>query len=310
MTVYLNDPDFTLHVGDALTVLRELPDESADCCVTSPPYLWLRQYGEDEAEIGRELAIAEYVAALTSVFREVRRVLTPAATLWLNLGDSYSNEGKSGGVGLGKNYTSALGGYDRTLRRTGLKPKELCGIPWEVAFALRADGWTLRRDVIWDKSNAMPDGAQDRPTSAHEYLFMLTKQPTYYWDKQAAQEPAAWDRWGAQTNPKGSGWITAAPDDLAARDSRNIRSVWRIPTANFPAAHFAVMPDELATRCILLSTRPGECVLDPFMGAGTTALSARKHGRMVVGIELYEDNCRLIAERLSQLSLLSDGVAS
>lgn len=186
-----------------------------------------------------------------------------------------------------------------------LKPKDMVPIPWMIAMALQEDGWYLRRDVIWEKTDGMPESARDRPTSMHEYIFMFTKSGYYYWDRDAAQEPAAWERWGRQTNVKGAGWITSEPIDLSERDTRNIRSVWRGKTANFSEAHFAVMPLWIVERCINLSSKPSDIILDPFGGAGTTALAARNLLRKSVLIELSEEHCVLIAKRLQQLSLLT-----
>ncbi len=208
---FVADPDFTLYVGDALAVLRELPADSVHCCVTSPPYLGLRDYGHTE-QIGLEPTIGEYIAALVAVFGEVRRVLRADGTLWLNLGDSYNayNGGAGPGSKLSKIQTEArprlASGFG--LQQKELKPKDLMGIPWRVAFALQADGWYLRSDIIWSKPNPMPESVTDRPTKAHEYLFLLTRSPRYFYDADAIAEPAAWDRWGDQTVGDGSmGWI-------------------------------------------------------------------------------------------------------
>lgn len=210
---YLSDPDVTLYHGDCLTVLRELPDEFVDCCVTSPPYWGLRDYGHD-GQVGLERTPADYITALVEVFNEIRRVLRGRGTLWLNLGDTYNayNGGAGPGSQLSKTQTEQrpklASGYG--LQDKSLKPKDLIGIPWRVALALQAAGWWLRSDIVWSKPNPMPESVTDRPTKAHEYVFLLAKSEGYHFGQDELREPAAWERWGDQTNGKHEGQGTAA----------------------------------------------------------------------------------------------------
>lgn len=253
--------------GDCRQVLASLPDDSVHCCVTSPPYFGLRDYGMPE-QIGMEPTPAEFVANLVAVFREVRRVLRPDGTLWLNIGDSYAGGG-------GGNYSKSAkqtshGGHITNVRNrpdwlaaAGLKAKDLIGVPWMLAFALRAEGWFLRQDIVWSKPNAMPESVQDRCTKAHEYVFLLSKSPSYYFDSASMKEPAA----GEQL-------------------TRNRRSVWAIATKPFRGAHFATMAPDLAEACIKAGCPIGGTVLDPFGGAGTTGLVAGQLQRDAVLIEL------------------------
>jgi DNA modification methylase len=362
------DADFTLHVGDCMEVLLTLPSESVHCCVTSPPYWGLRDYGTgawdgcdpdcdhvvygggppesstlDGAKnrgrsyvtanpcpkcgarrIDQQLGLEEtpelYVARMVAVFREVRRVLRKDGTCWVNLGDSYAGSFHDGGARLGP----------------GLKPKDLVGIPWRVAFALQQDGWYLRSDIIWAKPNPMPESVSDRPTKAHEYVFLLAKSPRYFFDQEAVRE-------GFAADPEnGGGWSQRYRDEQRkATDGgndfgrtynptgSNVRSVWTFATQPYPDAHFATFPEELPRRCILAGTSEScgcgygdeapalarrrhlplppvpATVLDPFLGSGTTAHVARKHGRRSIGIELNPEYARLAAERTQQLSLLA-----
>lgn len=342
--IYLQDPDFTLHLGDVREVLAELPAESVNCCVTSPPFYALRDYGMD-AQIGLEATPELWVDELVAVFRQVRRVLRDDGTLWVECGDSY-NSNESGGM---TGSTLTKGGQQTPHNRVGksrvggLKPKDLLGQPWLLAFALRADGWYLRQAIIWHKPNAMPESATDRCTTAHSYVFLLSKKPRYWFDAEAIAEPAEWARWGDQTVPKyegtetASGWVQPKTKaELVARGGRtnngqydgsdpmrrgfeqrleredglkNPRSVWTIPTRGYPDAHFATFPEALPARCIKAGCPVNGVVLDPFMGSGTTALVARKLGRRSVGIELNPEYAALCAKRLSQLSLLSEPAA-
>jgi site-specific DNA-methyltransferase (adenine-specific) len=264
--------------GDALKRLREMPDESVQCCVTSPPYWGLRDYGVD-GQLGLEKTPELYVAALLEVFTEVHRVLRSDGTLWLNLGDSYSNIGKWGGSSSGK-HARALHGSHQTSSRAhggkipGLKPKELIGIPWMAAFALREASWYLRAENIWHKPNAMTESVRDRTSRAHEHLFHLTKAPHYFYDYDSVAEPAI------------QGGV------------RNKRSVWEIHTRHFPGAHFAVFPVALVEPCILASSSTGDTVLDPFAGAGTTGLVANRLNRDFIGIELNPEYVELGRRRI------------
>jgi DNA modification methylase len=336
---WLQDADVTLYHGDVLTVLRDLPAESVDTCVTSPPYWGLRDYGQ-EGQLGLEPTPEEYVTRMVEVFREVRRVLAPHGTVWLNLGDSYANNHpnpnnddarweKSGLAGIGsKKYRDTLkGGTARTVPKAtpGLKNKDLVGIPWRVAFALQADGWYLRSDIIWAKPNPMPESVTDRPTKAHEYVFLLSKQPRYFFDQEAVREPQeasslkrlatgwngdkvrGWPRKGQHNNF--DRYMGKTAEEIAALPGRNIRSVWEIATQPYAEAHFAVFPEELPRRCILAGCPEQGVVLDPFGGSGTTALVARKHNRRSILIELNESYCELAARRLQQQSLFAESAA-
>jgi DNA modification methylase len=306
-----------IHNEDCRTGLQRYPDNFFHCCVTSPPYWGLRDYGVAD-QLGLERTPEEYVANMVQVFREVKRVLRDDGTLWLNIGDSYAHNG------------AAYGNAKSTL--TGLKPKDLVGIPWMVAFALRADGWYLRQDVIWAKKNCMPESVKDRPTRSHEYIFLLTKSEKYYYDSKAIQEPAVYDIDGTGTAARKerqkdtnksipSGKIAGIRpskkdkqrghsrrhsgfndrwDNMSTREQctgmRNKRDVWHMPTAQFSEGHFATFPEELPHTCILAGCPDGGNVLDPFMGAGTTGMVARKLQRNYVGFEL-NTNYVAIAER-------------
>ena len=271
-----------------------------------------------DQQVGLEPSPAEYVERLVAVFREVRRVLRDDGTLWLNLGDSYNGQApnRSGQHGYDDGRTNrssrfSVGGV------AGLKPKDLVGIPWKVAFALQADGWYLRSDIIWSKPNPMPESVSDRPTKAHEYLFLLAKQPRYYWDADAIREPlkpgADHDRHvNGHIGPNSSKAIGIGDTHLMQSNpaGRNRRSVWTVATQPFPEAHFATFPEALVAPCIQAGSRECDTVLDPFIGSGTTALVARKHGRRCIGIDLSESYLEIAARRTQQLSLLAEEAAS
>jgi len=268
----------TIRNGDCRNILQELPDESVHCVVTSPPYWGLRDYGV-AGQLGMEASLGEYVDVMVDVFREVRRVLRKDGTLWLNLGDSYAAQIN----GRSAHDTKLKGMDDRTFRDkpfstigNGLKPKDLCGIPWRVAFALQADGWWLRQDIIWSKPNPMPESVTDRCTKSHEYLFLLTKSKRYYYDAEAIAEAANYPEGPGNIIPcKGAGdpFMDTRGNlyKIGPRATRNRRSVWEVTTQPFSEAHFATFPPELPRRCILAGCPPGGVVLDPFMGSGTTA---------------------------------------
>jgi DNA modification methylase len=429
---YVNDPDFTLYVGDALDVLRELPDGSVHCVVTSPPYFGLRDYGTGTWENGdpdcdhvagpargdqdretpggrggsfrggtmqyaitcgkcsarrvdQQLGLEPlhdcngwatrdrcgkcYVCRMTTVFRQVRRVLRDDGTCWLNIGDSYAGGAITGEPRPGTQRADGKRSANSPRNRNGIgaipncKQKDLIGVPWRLALSLQADGWYLRSDIIWAKPNPMPESVTDRPTKAHEYVFLLSKSPRYFFDQEAVREPFSGGTHsrGSQIpreTPKnaepGSGiknnrsmgkaiWKQAAvpppqeetlgdlegesprgPDgrrnthiaggdgSLQHRDgdrwpgtARNVRSVWEIATQPYPEAHFATFPVALAERCIQAGCPENGTVLDPFMGSGTVAVAARKHGRNSIGIELNPDYAELAARRTSQLSVLA-----
>lgn len=312
---FLQDSDVTVYVGDALTTLRELDDESVDCCVTSPPYWGLRDYGV-EGQLGMEATPAEFVANMVSVFTEVRRVLASHGTLWLNLGDTYAaNRTYQVTHTRDQNNDSNRGGMSIP---DGLKEKDLIGVPWRVALALQEDGWWLRSDIVWAKPNPIPESVTDRPTRSHEYVFLLSKRAHYYYDSLAVREPAEWRRWGDQTSPKyedrpGVKGHSIAPRTLSELDleerraaGKNLRDVWSIKPQPYADAHFATFPEELVRRCILCGCPKDGVVLDPFAGSGTTLLVARKERRHAIGIELSEEYAREhIAQRLAQQSLFA-----
>ena len=313
MKPWLDHGDVRLYHGDVIACLEHLPPGSCQTCVTSPPYWGLRDYGQP-GQIGLEPSPAEYVDRIVQVFRSVWRVLRDDGTLWLNLGDSYTSGGRDGfGPQSGKQQTNVGSlGMPRAMQPPGLKPKDLVGIPWRVAFALQADGWYLRSDIIWSKPNPMPESVTDRPTKAHEYVFLLSKRPRYFYDADAIREPHESTRWGGRhSGPNTDDWKNGSR--IRERDDRdhypdggrNARSVWEIATQPFPEAHFATYPAALVRRCILAGSREGDTVLDPFVGSGTTAHVARKHGRHAIGIDLNSDYLEIAARRLQQLSLLT-----
>lgn len=290
--------------GDCLDVMRDWPDGVIQTCITSPPYWGLRDYGV-EGQLGLEPTPEEYVAKMVEVFREVRRVLRDDGTLWLNLGDSYANDAKWGGKTGGKQSylpDNDIRGCGRGKRKTGLKPKDLVGIPWMVAFALRADGWYLRSDIIWSKPNPMPESVTDRPTKAHEYLFLLAKSQKYYYDVEAIAEDLA-----VPPHAPGNRKLDASRNDhdqmekvWGSSGKRNKRSVWTIATQPFSQAHFATFPEKLIERCILAGSPEGRIVLDPFFGSGTTGKRAKELGRKWIGIDLSEEYCKMARQRVCQ----------
>jgi len=312
MKPYYEDDHVTIYHGDALGTLRAMPDASVHCCVTSPPYWGLRDYG-CEGQLGMEATPGEYVAAMVEVFREVRRVLRDDATLWLILGDTYAAnrsyqavDKKRGDVGNSRGASVP----------PSLKPKDLVGIPWRVAFALQADGWYLRSDIIWHKPNPMPESVRDRPTKAHEYLFLLSKCERYRYDADAISEPSItcdprrpYTSLGAKTLDGRPEWKSGDRRNGEDFTRRNRRSVWSVAPRPFPGAHFAVFPEEIPRLCILAGCPEGGTVLDPFSGAATTAYAARKQCRKAIGIELNEGYCDIAAERLSQGVLGLGGAA-
>jgi DNA modification methylase len=322
-------------IGDCRDKLRELPDASVHCCVTSPPYFGLRDYGVD-GQMGLEPTPDKYVAGMVEVFREVRRVLRDDGVLWLNIGDSYAGswgaQGRQGETGQmatravsqqrGRSKISAaqIAAHPQTASRTGsirqpgLKPKDLIGIPWLLAFALRADGWYLRQDIIWSKPNPMPESVRDRCTKAHEYIFMLSKSPRYFYDAEAISQPLAESTVRIHSSPGVSqkktdpNWKTAKTGGHSGlgngahrleRSTRNKRSVWEVGTQPYADAHFAVYPPALIEPCVLAGCPSGGIVLDPFGGAGTTGLVADRLGRDAILIELNEEYAEIARSRLS-----------
>lgn len=331
---YYNDLFVTLYHGQAVEIVQSLPEESIQCCVTSPPYFGLRDYGV-EGQMGMEPSPEDYVSRLVEVFREVRRALKKDGTLWINLGDSYCNNNNI----------------------SGLKAKDLTGVPWMVAFALRADGWYLRQDIIWAKPNAMPESVSDRCTKSHEYLFLLSKSGRYFYDGDAIREQAigqnahdltgqgyaapgqspqagsrrdAWKGSSFDTGKTGvhqmgraqssasrktkglqGSYGTLGHDGNGARmpekwnnpHGRNKRSVWSIATQPCPAAHFATFPQKLVEPCILAGSRTGDSVLDPFVGSGTTVFVANYLGRKGVGVDINTTYLDLSVERVKHANL-------
>lgn len=317
-------------VGDVLDRLRGLPDCSAQCVVTSPPYWGLRDYGT-VGQLGLESTPELYIQRMTEVFREVRRVLRDDGTLWLNIGDSYAGSGKGGNPEEGKQATNkgsqsigvlygktgetarqaALTNVSRRLSiDAGYKCKDLVGIPWMLAFALRADGWWLRQDIIWSKPNPMPESVQDRCTKAHEYLFMLTKSARYYFDAAAIAEDSIHagkivtlgekslskgQANGANVAASGNGKL----EQVTVTDTRNKRSVWEIATQPYSEAHFATFPEALVEPCILAGSKVADTVLDPFCGSGTTGVVALRYQRAFIGIELNPTYAQLAEKRIN-----------
>ena len=294
-----------IRVGDCRTVLQELPAGAFHTCVTSPPYFGLRDYGV-EGQVGLEQTVADYVTKLAEVFAAVRRVLRNDGTLWLNLGDSYNAYNANRGAST--SFSDGTAGRDhpkheRGLTDPALKNKDLIGIPWRVAFALQADGWHLRQDIIWHKPNAMPESVRDRCTKAHEYLFLLSKSARYYFDSTAMQEPAAKGAAGSTFN-KGKTAThqlgRSSGKERTETGTRNRRSVWSVSTKPFRGAHFATFPPDLIEPCVLAGCPEGGTVLDPFSGAGTTGLVALKHNRRYVGIELNPEYAQMSINRINQ----------
>jgi len=265
-----------IHVGDCLQTMRLLPSESVNTCVTSPPYFGLRDYGH-AGQIGLEQTPDEFVTKLVEVFREVRRILHNDGTLWLNLGDSYGSA------------------------------KNLLGIPWRVAFALQADGWTLRQDIIWHKPNPMPESVTDRCTKSHEYIFLMSKSERYYFDSEAISEPAIHAGKVVTNNNGKNGQMGdfgatrggfMKPEGVTVKDTRNRRSVWTVPSKPFKGAHFATFPPDLIEPCILAGSPRGGVVMDPFGGSGTTGLVADRHGREAILCELNQEYANIAQDRI------------
>jgi DNA modification methylase len=312
------DPPWTLYVGDASAVLTAMPGQSADCIVTSPPYWGKRDYGV-AGQYGHETTPQAYVDTMREVFSQARRVLADDGTCWLNLGDSYS-AGGGGATGL----HSYLGSHITTHRASGLSPKNLLGLPWRVAFALQDDGWILRNAIIWHKPNAMPESVRDRLNCRHELLFLLVKQPAYWFDldpiriphtsgtQRAMRERTACPPGGSGSRTRPPKYGPATPQVTAARrygghrhtrghpNGRNPGDVWPIPTHPYKGPHFAAYPIDLPLRCIAAGCKPSGTVLDPFAGSGTTGLAAIQLGRKFTGIDLSPDFARLAADRIAK----------
>lgn len=286
--------------GDSTEIIKRMEVGSVNMCVTSPPYWGLRDYGVD-GQIGKEKKPDEYISSLVRVFREVRRVLKDDGTLWLNIGDSYCGTGDKG-KNKDNKYPNGRNGQAIALnnRVEGLKKKDLIGIPWRVAFALQQDGWYLRQDIIWNKTNAMPESVRDRCTRSHEYIFLLSKKEKYYFDADAIKEKAKYpfdDRGSRKDVRRKTGYNSMSGK---TGEFRNKRSVWTIPTQPFRGAHFAAFPQKLVEPCILAGCPRGGIVLDPFFGAGTTGLVAKRTGRSFIGIELNKEYIEIAKERIEK----------
>ena len=279
--------------------------EQPRMCVTSPPYYGLRDYGGEENQIGMEQSPEEYVEEMVKVFRKVRDCLADDGTLWLNIGDSYYNYRSDG------NYPQQSVSKTRQdlpqstpvrgNKLEGLKSKDLIGIPWMLAFALRADGWYLRQDIIWNKPNPMPESVKDRCTKSHEYIFLMSKSKNYYYDNEAIKEPAK--DWGTRDRSKGKyhnpGTGLQPHSGLTKSYSKkNKRSVWTVNKKPYKGAHFATYPEELIEPCILAGSEKGDIILDPFMGSGTTAVVAKKNSRSYYGCELHKEYASLQTDRI------------
>ena len=300
----------TILFGDCRETLSAFLPQSARMCVTSPPYYGLRDYGGEEQQIGQEQTPEEFVDQLVSVFREVRNVLTDDGTCWVNIGDSYYNYRPGKGQSYPKQSVSKTKQDlpDKCNKRgnklQGLKEKDLIGIPWLFAFAMRKDGWYLRQDIIWHKPNPMPESVKDRCTKSHEYIFLFSKNKKYFYDNEAIKEPAK--DWGTRDRTNGKYHNTGtglAPHSGLSKsyDRKNKRSVWSITNKPYKGAHFAVFPPDLIEPCILAGSEQGDIVLDPFMGSGTTGMVAKKHFRSYIGCELHEDYASLQTDRIDSI---------
>ena len=303
--------------GNSIEVLKTLADNSVDMCVTSPPYYGLRDYGES-GQIGMEQTPQEYIEHLTEIFMEVHRVLKPTGTLWINIGDSYAGSGKGpmslAVSGNGKNSTLyAKNSKVHEVPKTwdGIKPKDMIGIPWMLAFSLRAKGWYLRSDIIWHKTNCLPESVKDRPTKCYEHIFLLSKSRKYYYDYKAIQEPlkqVSKERYkrGRSDHSKYAGEdlqqnINRQRDDFSMFDQeyKRKRDVWEVSTNTFKMdEHFAMYPEKLIEPCVLAGSEKGGIVLDPFFGSGTTGVVAKKHGREYIGIDINPKYCMLAEKRI------------
>ena len=304
---------YKIKVGDCVESMKSLPDNSIQCCVTSPPYFNLRDYGID-GQIGRENSPKEYIAKLVEVFNEVKRILKPDGTLWVNIGDTwaanraYQVPSTKGGV---KHSPAQGNGGTGSKVPEGLKPKDLIGIPWMLAFALRDAGWYLRQDIIWQKPNAMPESVKDRCVKSHEYVFLFSKSEKYYFDYEAIQEDAAnagkvvklGEKSFSKGQAKGAGVSASGnglEDTYTVKDKRNKRSVWSVTTKPIKDAHFAPYPPDLIEPCILAGTKEGDWVIDPFGGSGTTTIVCESLGRNSILLELNPEYVDIARNRIQQ----------
>ena len=310
-----------IYAGDCLDSLKQLKDQSVHTCITSPPYFALRDYGV-EGQLGLEETPKEFVDNLVNVFKEVKRVLRNDGTAWLNIGDSYGAQNGKGfntnaNVGSTNRATEMqkkygdISSHSTIKERTGLPPKSLLGMPWRVAFAMQDDGWILRQDIIWHKPNPMPESVKDRCTKAHEYIFLFSKSPKYYFDNEAIKEESVTvnskGERGKPNSAKNEGKSVEGIDgfdvrggfkDMGAYEKRNKRSVWTVNTKPFTEAHFATFPMDLIDPCVLAGCPESGTVLDPFAGSGTTGIVAVGHNRNAVLLELNEDYIKLAEKRI------------
>lgn len=314
---YYTDDTLTLLLGDATAVMSTIEPGSVDCAVTSPPYFGLRDYCGNPAQIGIEASPAEYVAKLVTVFREIRRVLADDGTCWLNIGDCYNSTSRQNSIGdAGK--SASVGATSNNLQGRVYTPnlpvKSVMGIPWRLAISLQDDGWVLRNAIVWHKPNAMPESVRDRLSTRHEMLFLLTKSPRYWFDLDAIREPhteatLAAARRSRQPYKAPGQKVNTKSNPLAAKGA-NPGDVWSINTRPFVDAHFATFPVELPRRCIAAGCKPGGIVLDPFSGAGTTALAAQQLGRRALGIDINAEYHDIALKRMADAPLPFDGEAS
>ena len=300
-----------IYLGNCIDVLKTFPDKSINCCITSPPYYGLRDYGVD-GQIGNEETPEEYIENLVAVFNEVNRVLTDDGVLWLNLGDSWAGSNQGAGTknptpkqasNHGTNYMTTESHKSKLSKLNGYKPKDLIGIPWMAAFALREAGWYLRQDIIWAKGNPMPESVRDRCTKSHEYIFLLTKSRKYYFDNVSIKEPCvskqpAGNKKNMNHGRKGKEGWSFNPENSIPKEGRNKRDVWTVNTKPCKEAHFATFPDTLIEPCVLAGCPENGVILDPFMGAGTTGMVAKRHNRNYVGIELNADYIQIAENRI------------
>ncbi len=299
----------TILFGDCRRTLCAFLPKSARMCVTSPPYYGLRDYGGEQYQLGQEQTPEKFIENLVNVFKEVKNVLTDDGTCWVNLGDSYYNYRPGKGQTYPKQSVSKTNqdlpesSAKRGTKLKGLKEKDLIGIPWMFAFAMRADGWYLRQDIIWHKPNPMPESVRDRCTKAHEYIFLFSKNKKYFYDNEAIKEPAKdWgtrDRTNGKYHNEGTG-LQPHSGLTKSYEKRNKRSVWSVTKKPYKGAHFATYPAELIEPCILAGSEQGDIVLDPFMGSGTTAAVAKSLGRNYIGCELHEEYGDLIQKRIDE----------
>lgn len=298
------------YTGDCRDLLARLPERCVQTCVTSPPYWGLRDYGHT-GQLGLESTPELYVAAMVDVFRGVRRALRDDGTLWVNIGDCYASS-PSGGAGVSGSTIGGSTASQTEFRKStkhrnvprGLKQKDLIGIPWLLAFALRADGWYLRQEIIWHKPNPMPESVTDRCTKAHEQIFLLSKSERYHYDGDAIASPVSYGN-GSSHFDRGQGGVSRTSNrPRVDHETRNKRSVWTVASQPYSEAHFATFPPKLIEPCILAGSKPGDIVLDPFFGSGTTGAVAEKHGRRWIGFDINPEYAKLQAERTAQRSLV------